>query len=333
MALSELKLVNAALYLVGAKKLSQVQLTAALKKSATAIASLYEMAYTEMFELPFDWKFCITRTELIPSEIDPEFGYDYQFVVPTNIIRPLAVVDEDNDDIEYKWRSELLVDATVEYDVILSNQETLFLKYMYIRTDESKWPAWFAKLVVINLALYLCEPLKQKSAKINQLERMFDKALTAAVSANALLDVDVSDEGLALDRGNTDVIDAAIIKEVTKQRIIARGVRLYVGTNYIYYGADSDEEASASMVEGLSDSVDSNQKNRTVTIVATAGYGWYCYPARLGVSIFYIDGTLGGFEDPETVSITSAVGVTENYYCYRTTNEPLATISVIVGDG
>lgn len=332
MALTELKVVNAALILTGSKVITAAEYAAATKKSAAAVAATYEMSYKEMFELPVDWKFCTTRTELVPSEIDPEFGYDYQFVVPTNIIRPLAVVDESDDDIEYKWRSELLVDAETEYDVILANEETLFLKYMYVRTDESKWPAWFAKLVVINLALYLCEPLKQKSAKINQLERMFEKALILAVQANALSDVDVSDYNVALDRGNTDVLSAATIEEVTKQRIVARGERLYVGTNYIYYGADSDESASASMVEGLTDSINSNQKNREVTINASSGYGWYCYPARLGVSVMYTDGVLGGFEDPETVSVTNAIGLTENYYCYRTTNEPLASIDVEITD-
>ena len=298
MAISKLTIVNAALHLVGAVRLTQAQLDAELRKSAIAAADLYEIARNEMFDLAVDWKFATTRVELdmiylltidtaptpttfaagatltgqtsgetctilakvtdttyliynqsddftdgevltddadTPNSVDcatdyptvaahaPVCGYDYQYRYPTGWRRTIATVDEGGDKIEYDSRRELLVEpADNEIDVLLTNQSEVFIKYIYLRTSEAIWPAWFVKLVYMNLALLLCEPLKQDKQKKNQLLLMFEEAFIAAIKSNGLSDMDVSDENVSIDRGNTDVVNASSIEEITKKYIVVR---------------------------------------------------------------------------------------------------------------
>jgi hypothetical protein len=65
----------------------------------------------------------------------------------------------------------------------------------------------------------------------------------------------------------------------------------------------------------------------TVTPSATQ-YIVYAYPTRLGTATFTVGGFSGGFNPPQTLSITNASGFTENYYVYRSVNSNLGTTTV-----
>lgn len=84
-------------------------------------------------------------------------------------------------------------------------------------------------------------------------------------------------------------------------------------------------------VEGLAGSELSNSGSKTFN--STTGSGEYVLWASrtaLGTRTFTVGGFEGGFQSPETVSITNASGYTEDYYVYRSTNSNLGTISVVV---
>lgn len=84
-------------------------------------------------------------------------------------------------------------------------------------------------------------------------------------------------------------------------------------------------------IAALADDELSNSKGKTFTVTAGAGeYIWYCYPARLGTSTFWVGGFEGGFGAPNTVSRTNASGFIEDYYCYRSTNANLGETTVTV---
>jgi hypothetical protein len=99
----------------------------------------------------------------------------------------------------------------------------------------------------------------------------------------------------------------------------------------LYYGITSKTGTFLeSDVEGLANSTVSNDNTQSWSSV-TAGSGEYllfAFPTRLGVPVFYVGGFAGGFESPETVSITNVNGYTENYYVWRSTNSNLGSTSV-----
>jgi hypothetical protein len=100
----------------------------------------------------------------------------------------------------------------------------------------------------------------------------------------------------------------------------------------IYYGKSTKTDTFLeSDIEGAGTSVVSNTKGRTITPTVGVGeYVIYCLPTRLGTVTFSVDGFGGGFQSPETVSVTNVNGYSENYYVYRSTNSNIGTPTIVV---
>ncbi len=212
MSVTQIDIINAAVLLIGAKKLFS---TSDATKAARLASAMYELAGDEMFALPIidGWKFARTRAQLAALDDDIAFGeYSYQYQLPPGYVRMLALCDVDDTETEYKWRRELFVrtrtDGEDEIAVLLTNQTPAYIRYVRRVRSEALWPAWFRRLVYINLAIILCEPLKQDKQKKNQLLVMLEDAKKDAEQANGLEDVNTDSNNVNLDNGNTDVIDA-----------------------------------------------------------------------------------------------------------------------------
>jgi hypothetical protein len=105
----------------------------------------------------------------------------------------------------------------------------------------------------------------------------------------------------------------------------------YYFYNYRFWGVSTVASSySEANVEGLANNELSNSKAKSFTLAPGASeYIIYAYPSRLGTATFTVGGFEGGFQSPETVSITNAAGYTENYYVYRSTNANLGSTTVV----
>ncbi len=102
--------------------------------------------------------------------------------------------------------------------------------------------------------------------------------------------------------------------------------------NPLYYGVTSKTDTfTEADVEGLANSEITNDNTQTWDAV-NSGVGEYllfAFPKRLGTITFWVGGFEGGFEDPETVSITNSNGWTEDYYVWRSENSNLGSTTVV----
>lgn len=226
MAISRTSVQNMALILVGGKK---VITDADAVKGARLVKSLFEMSYKAMLVLPLNWKFATTR-DSFTSTTAPTIGqYAYRYIIPKECLRIIAQIDVDDDTVEYAHRIENFVLSNRPTPVVVSDESTFYCKYIFDLGDDSdigRWPPYFAKLVALDLAILLCEPLKQDKKKKNQLLVMMTEPhigwMAMAVQGNAMEDMDVSDRSMDLGKGNDDVLDAATTSEVTKSYIVQR---------------------------------------------------------------------------------------------------------------
>lgn len=100
--------------------------------------------------------------------------------------------------------------------------------------------------------------------------------------------------------------------------------------NNIYYGVGTTEGGFTSdFVTGLSKRLQS-AKAYDFTVNPSDQYIYYAVPTRLGTVTFKVGGFEGGFEAPETVSVTNGSNYTENYYVYRSTNKITGSTAVDV---
>lgn len=102
--------------------------------------------------------------------------------------------------------------------------------------------------------------------------------------------------------------------------------------NYRRWGVSTTASGyTEAIVEGLAGSELSNSGSKTFTVSPAAGeYIIWASRTALGTRTFTVGGFEGGFESPETVSITTPGGFTENYYVYRSTNSGLGSTTVVV---
>ena len=207
MAISKTTIINTALIMVGEKTISSPNDNS---KAAKLANQLYELCVEESFDLPDNWKFATSRKELSELATTPAIGtYDHQYILPPEQRRVLALVALTSDDFEFRWRKEFVSISGKEYDVILTNEVNAYVKYIVLREDPAKWPAWFVKLVYMNMAIKLAQPLSQDKRKVLQFAQLWEVSYFEAQMSNAKEDVDVDKHGVRVDEGNNDVIDAA----------------------------------------------------------------------------------------------------------------------------
>jgi hypothetical protein len=89
------------------------------------------------------WRFAKARKSLAAEAVAPDFGYSYQFILPTACLR---VIGLDDDTSVY----------VLEGDRLLTDDAAADLHYIKGVTDPTKFPPLFVEVLVLDLAMRLC---------------------------------------------------------------------------------------------------------------------------------------------------------------------------------
>ena len=229
MSIARIDIINLGIILTGAKK---VVGTTDNTKAARLASMFWELSYKGMLELPVNWKFSTTREEITGDVTTaPAIGsYSYRYKLPKKCLRVISQIDERDEDIEYTHIIENYVDSSEDsYPVIMTNTEKCFIKFIYDLGQDNeigRWPAWFARLVALDLAIMICEPMTQDKVKKNQLMiQMLDPSsgwFARAVQADGMYGAIVNDDLMPVEQGNRDVLDAAARRGLVKRYIFER---------------------------------------------------------------------------------------------------------------
>ncbi len=211
MGIDKTTIINLAVVEVSGKLVSSISEGS---KTADLAGLMYDHEVDATFELPYEWKFCRARKQLSQHADTPDFGWDFQYVIPNYFRRVLAMVDTVGDIIQYRHRIEAL--STVGPDgktvttekVLLTDQTECRVRGIIFIADPAVWPGWFSELVILRIAGRMEPPLKGDQKVDYRIARKYDIALKAAIAANQLEDADVDANGINLDYGNNDVINA-----------------------------------------------------------------------------------------------------------------------------
>jgi len=112
---------------------------------ASVIKVLWDnIRQSELSKHPYN--FAIKRSKLARLSNEPLFGYQYQYQLPVDCLRVIKV--EDN--VDYKLEKD---------GRILTNAESVELKYVYDNEDVSTWSASFSALMAAKLRVELSFPL------------------------------------------------------------------------------------------------------------------------------------------------------------------------------
>ncbi len=200
--------INTALSLVGAGRLSSLTENTVTRKKAVP---LYEVARLEAFDLPVDWYFATAWKQVAQRTETPIVNYSFMYNLPNGLRRIQAHINVNDETVEYGFKRGVYInDSNKQFDVMFSNQNTpAYIRYTVDRPNEGVYPAWFNRLIYLNHASMLAEPLKKDKAKATDMTRAYELAKNEAEAANAIEVGKVSDKNVRLFKGNTDVVDAA----------------------------------------------------------------------------------------------------------------------------
>ena len=140
--------------------------SALIKLGAPSITSLAEDSHAaklcnEQYEkvrqdliYSHPWNFAMKRATWTENGNTPAWGFEFEFTLPADFIR---IIELDYADIEYQ----------LEGGVLVSNESTINVLYLYDETDADKYSKGFLELFSLKLAAELSHALVQ-SATLKQ---------------------------------------------------------------------------------------------------------------------------------------------------------------------
>lgn len=184
MAESDVAIANLALTKLGDLRITSLSENT---KPAREVNAVYTMLRDKL-QRRYVWNFCKARTSLAALSDTPEFGFDYQYQLPSDCLRVLQVGEFFPPPSLADYVGSSSAEYAIEGRRILSNDDgPLYLRYLARVEDPTQFdPAYddaFAWLIAMNLA----DALAQASAAKQQLlAQGFKDAIREAVTANAI---------------------------------------------------------------------------------------------------------------------------------------------------
>lgn len=120
------------------------------------------------------WSFAKTRAVLAPDTVPPAYGYDYQFTLPADCLRPLLP-------------PTYALDWQIEGGKILTNDgDVLQLTYVKRVTDPNHMDPLFRDALSCKIALHICETITQSNTKKESIRADYKAAIREARRVNAI---------------------------------------------------------------------------------------------------------------------------------------------------
>ena len=182
---SSVDIANSALTKLGEKRITALTDN---QKGAREINAVFELRRDKLLRA-FNWNFAMKRTNLSALSDAPEWGYTYQYQLPSDCLRVVQVNDfyvipgfadfVGAGPDEEPFRIE---GATIVTDFVAP------LKIRYVRrvTSSGDFDAAFVEAFAYDLAFETCEAITQSSTKKESLREGRRQEILEAIRANAI---------------------------------------------------------------------------------------------------------------------------------------------------
>jgi hypothetical protein len=173
---SEIGICNSALTKIGANRIVALDEGS---RNANACAELYPKLRDDLLRT-HAWNFATVRLKLARLASTPAFGFAYEYQLPVDWLRTLAVYDNDG--------GAGLVDYRIEGRRLRASAEDIYLRYVRVVTDANEMPSDFREALAAMLARDLAIPIAQSNSLREIMGEAFRDALGRAKSTDAVED-------------------------------------------------------------------------------------------------------------------------------------------------
>ena len=170
MAISETSICNSALTKIGVERITSLEDNT---KEGILCNEQYAKLRDEVL-LSHPWNFAQARAELAEDSVTPAFGWDKQYIIPSDVLRVLYM--HDIRDLHQFVR---------EGNLLLTNNSDAKIVYIKQITDTSLFSPRFAETLALRIAWDLAYALVQSTQLAGQMEAAYQRFLSASRSFNA----------------------------------------------------------------------------------------------------------------------------------------------------
>lgn len=171
MATSNVELVNRALALLGVESITSLTDNT---KAASVSSVLFDDTRAAVFR-GHPWN-CLTKRASLPKDVTaPVYGFANRFVLPSDYLRLLATEDTGTLSLTYQ----------IEGAFILSDNDTMNIKYTSLETDVTKYDTLLVDALCARLAADLAQPLLQSTSAMQDMWKMYELKMREAKFVDA----------------------------------------------------------------------------------------------------------------------------------------------------
>jgi hypothetical protein len=180
---SQIQIVNMALHQLGAARITSMTDDSEAARVATDIWDICR----DSVLVDHNWNFATSRATLAELSTTPDFGYDHQFVLPTDpyCLRVLGMPSTDSI-AEYKYRVETVKVGAQIYRVLLTDETACEIEYIGRITDTTLYHPKFVDALAARLASEMAMKITESRNKEKLAWEKYKMILVDARSVDAM---------------------------------------------------------------------------------------------------------------------------------------------------
>lgn len=168
---SQVGICNLALTILGADRITSLSDN---NENARRLNAIYDEAVEDVLRA-HPWNFAIARQALARLATTPAFEYDYEYQLPGDCLRVLITSDGSN----------LITDFKIEGRKLLTDETTVYIKYITKVTDPNQFTSQFIYVFSSRLAAELAYAITNNKSTAEQMFQLYLERLNIAKQTDA----------------------------------------------------------------------------------------------------------------------------------------------------
>lgn len=155
-------------------------------KQARAVFSMFDIVRDAELRSHI-WSFSVKRTSLPQLTTTPDWGFKYEYQIPSDCLRILMVNDIYNGPDMSDYRNKPVAEYSLEGNKILTDiGAPLKLRYIARVEETTQWDSMFVEAFACRLAMEMCEDLTQSNTKRELAQAEYTAMLRSAIRAASI---------------------------------------------------------------------------------------------------------------------------------------------------
>ena len=155
-------------------------------KQARAVQSMFAIVRDAELRAHI-WSFSIKRASLAALTSTPDWGFEYEYELPSDCLRLIQVNDFYQGPSMDDYRNQSTAEYQLEGNKILTDYAApLKIRYIKREEDTAQWDATFVEAFACRLAAEMAEDLTQSNQKKDAAWKEYQQALSLAIRSGAV---------------------------------------------------------------------------------------------------------------------------------------------------